>query len=87
MVADDQNRIAVIPWTPPSLYRRREIIQGEGDRSSAMRPMEAKARGLLIDAVRGGYRLLDELTSNPDQTIGRLRRGKVRPNVGYARFP
>jgi site-specific DNA recombinase len=33
------DRILVVPWTPPSPYRRREIIQGEGGRSPAMRPM------------------------------------------------
>src|SRR6202051_367245 len=31
MTSDDQNRILIIPWTPPSPHRRREIIQGEGD--------------------------------------------------------
>jgi site-specific DNA recombinase len=31
MTSDDQNRILIIPWTPPS-PRRREIIQGEGER-------------------------------------------------------
>jgi hypothetical protein len=28
--------------TPPSPYRRREIIQGEGEQPSAMRPMTTK---------------------------------------------
>ena len=35
--SDDQNRILIIPWTPPSPHRRREIIQGEGERPSANR--------------------------------------------------
>jgi hypothetical protein len=27
---DSSDRILIIPWPPPSPYRRREIIQGEG---------------------------------------------------------
>jgi hypothetical protein len=34
---DSQNRVLIIPWTPSSPHRRREIIQGEGDQSFAMR--------------------------------------------------
>ena len=44
MAEDGSDRILVIPWTPPSPYRRREIIQGEGGRSAAMRPMRVEAR-------------------------------------------
>jgi hypothetical protein len=69
MVREDQNRIQIIPWTPPSPYRRREIIQGEGEQPSATRPMKTKARALFIDALRDAHRWLDELTANPDQTI------------------
>jgi DNA invertase Pin-like site-specific DNA recombinase len=68
-MGDDQNRIRILPWTPPSPYRRREIIQGEGEQPSAMRPMRTKARALLIDALRDAHRWLDELITNPDQTI------------------
>ena len=60
MAEDSSDRILVIPWTPPSPYRRREIIQGEGGRSAAMRPMRAEARALLIDALRDAYCWLDE---------------------------
>ena len=35
-------RILIIPWTPPSPYRRREIIQGEGDRPCATRRCEPR---------------------------------------------
>ena len=35
MASDDQNRILIIPWTLPSPHRRREIIQGEGERATA----------------------------------------------------
>ena len=66
-VADDQNRMLVIPWTPPSPYRRREIIQGVGE--PATRPMRTKPRALLIKALGDAHRWLDELTTNRDQTI------------------
>ena len=46
MAGDSSDRILVIPWTPPSPYRRREIIQGEGEQSAAVRPMRAEARAL-----------------------------------------
>jgi DNA invertase Pin-like site-specific DNA recombinase len=79
IAGDDQNRILIIPWTPPSPYRRREIIQGEREPLSAMRPMRAKARAVLIDALRDAHRWLDELTTSPNQTIGTLaaREGKT----------
>src|SRR5208337_3937233 len=37
---------------PPSPYRRREIIQGEGEQPAAVRPMRTNARAVLIDALR-----------------------------------
>ena len=69
MAEDSSDRILVIPWTPPSPYRRREIIQGEGGRSAAMRPMRAEARALLIDALRDAYCWQDELMRYPSRTI------------------
>ena len=66
---DAPDRIIVVPWTPPSPYRRREIIQGEGEQSAAVRPMRTKARGVLIDALRDAHRWLDELTTDSSHTI------------------
>ena len=79
MTSDDQNRILIIPWTPPSPHRRREIIQGEGDQPSATRPMRTEARALVIDALRDADRWLDELTTSPSLTIESLaaREGKT----------
>jgi hypothetical protein len=79
MTSDDQNRILIIPWTPPSPHRRREIIQGEGERPSATRPMRAEARAALTDALRDAHRWLDELTTSHNQTIESLaaREGKT----------
>jgi site-specific DNA recombinase len=69
MAEDASDRILSIPWTPPSPYRRREIIQGEGRRSAAMRPMRAEARAVLVDAFRDAYCWLDELMRDPSCTI------------------
>ena len=79
MASDDQNRILIIPWTPPSPYRRREIIQGEGEQLCAMRPMRIEARAVLIDALRDAHRWLDELTTSRHLTIESLaaREGKT----------
>src|SRR5271170_4035335 len=79
VAGEAQNRVLIIPWTPPSLHRRREIIQGEGDQSSATRPMRSKARAFFIDALRDAHRWLDELTTSSNQTIEALaaREGKT----------
>jgi site-specific DNA recombinase len=69
VAADSSDRILIIPWTPPSPYRRREIIQGEGERSAAVRPMRAEARALLIDALRDAYCWQDELTGDSSSSI------------------
>ena len=71
--------ILIIPWTPPSPRRRREIIQGEGDSPSATRPMRMEARSLVIDALRDADRWLDELITIPNLSIELLaaREGKT----------
>jgi len=72
MTSDDQNRILIIPWTPPSPHRRREIIQGEGEQPSAPRPMRTEARAVLTDSLRDAHRWLDELTTSPNLNIESL---------------
>jgi hypothetical protein len=79
VTSDDQNRILIVPWTPPSPHRRREIIQGEDERPSATRPMRTEARAVLTDALRDAHRWLDELTTSPHLNIESLaaREGKT----------
>ena len=72
MTSDDQNRILIIPWTPPSHHRRREIIQGEGERPCAMGPVRTGARAVLTDALRDAHHWLDELTTSSDLNIESL---------------
>jgi hypothetical protein len=80
---DNQNRILIIPWTPPSPYLRRQIIQGESDQSSTARPMRTKARARLIDALRDAHRWRHELTTTSDQTIEALavRGSKIERSI------
>ena len=64
------------PRTLPSPHRRGEVIQGEGDSASAMRPMSTEARALVMDALRDAHHWLDELIwFRPNHRIaGRARR-------------
>jgi hypothetical protein len=58
-----------VPWKPSSPYRRREIIQGDSERSDARRPMRAKARETFLDAARDAHRRLDELLRHPTSSL------------------
>jgi hypothetical protein len=60
-------RILTLPWTRPSPYRKREIIQGANDAKTYARPMPANARAILIDALRDAHRWLDVLLSDPQE--------------------
>jgi site-specific DNA recombinase len=77
--SDDQSRILIIPWTPPSPYRRREVIQSQGDGLSPTHPMRTEARGILTDALRDAHHWLDELITVPNLNIESLaaREGKT----------
>ena len=79
MASDDQNRILIIPWTPPSHHRGREIIQGEGEPTCATRPMRTEARAALTYALRDAHHWLDELSTSPNLNIESLaaREGKT----------
>jgi len=82
-IAGDQDRILMIPCTPPSPHRRREIIQGNGDQSYAIRPMKTKARVILLEALRDAHRWLQELMTVSDQTVEALaaREGKTERSI------
>ena len=68
-----------LPWSPPSPYRKREIIQGVANGKTSARPMRANARAILFDALGDAHRWLDELLCDPTQTLGALalREGKT----------
>jgi site-specific DNA recombinase len=64
-----KDRTLAIPWLPPSPYQRREIIQGEGEPRSPIRPMRVRARAVLAESLRNAHVRLEELVSDPRQTI------------------
>jgi site-specific DNA recombinase len=63
------DRTLTIPWLPPSPYQRRKIIQGEGEPRSPIRPMRVRARAVFAESLRNAHGWLDELVSDPRQTI------------------
>jgi site-specific DNA recombinase len=80
---NDSVRILTLPWTPPSPYRKREIIQGANDAKTYARPMPANARAILIEALGDAHRWLDALLSDPPQTLESLasREGKTDRSI------
>jgi DNA invertase Pin-like site-specific DNA recombinase len=79
----DSARILTLPWTRPSPYRKREIIQGPNDAKTYTRPMRANARAILIEALRDAHRWLDELLSDPRLTLESItsREGKTERSI------
>ena len=79
----DSARILTLPWTRPSPYRKREIIQGANDAKTYASPMRANARAILIEALRDAHRWLDELLSDPRLTLESLasREGKTERSI------
>ena len=89
---DDSVKTLTLPWTAPSPYRRREIIQGASDATIGARPMRANARAILIEALGDAHRWLDELLSDPcqnsnDARIARRQDRAIDPDDRVARFP
>jgi hypothetical protein len=70
--AEADARTLTFAWTLPSPYRKREIIQGASNANTSARPIRANARAVLIDALREAHRWLDELMSDPRQTLESL---------------
>jgi hypothetical protein len=65
-------RILTLPWTPPSPYRKREIIQASVNGMTSARPMRANARAILLHALGDAHRWLDDLLSDPFQSLESL---------------
>jgi site-specific DNA recombinase len=80
---DAGGRTLTVPWSPPSPYRKREIIQGVANGKTSARPMRSNARAILFDALGDAHRLLDELLCDPTQTLAALalREGKTDRSI------
>jgi site-specific DNA recombinase len=80
---NDSARILTLPWSPPSRYCKREIIQGANNANIHARPMRANARAILIEALGDARRWLTELLSDPRQTLESLasREGKTDRSI------
>jgi len=72
VVAEGQDRVLTLPWTRTSSRRRREIIEGVGEAQQPLRAMRTKAREGFSKALRDAHHWLDELLSDPTQTIESL---------------
>jgi site-specific DNA recombinase len=81
--ADASDRILTVPWTAPSPHRRREIIQGQGNQAPSIRPMRTEARVVFVDALRRAHRWLNELMTDPQQSVESLaiREGKTERSI------
>jgi site-specific DNA recombinase len=81
--ADMGPKSLTLPWIPPSPYRKREIIQGASGGKIGARPMRANARAILLDALGDAHRWLDELLSDPRQTLESLcsREGRTDRSI------
>jgi site-specific DNA recombinase len=84
-VADESEgaKILTLPWTRPSPYRKREILQASDDAKLYARPMSANTRVVLIEALRDAHRWLGELLSDPCLTLESLasREGKTERSI------
>ena len=69
IVVEGQDRVLTLPWTRASSRRRREIIHSVGEAQRPLRAMRTKARDGFIQALRDARRWLDELLTDPAQTI------------------
>jgi site-specific DNA recombinase len=80
---NDGPRMLTLPWTRPSPYRKREILQGADDAKIYARPMSANTRAALIEALRDAHRWLGELLSDPRLTLESLasREGKTERSI------
>ena len=80
--ADSRYRTLTIRWTPTLTTRRREIVQGDGEANQSIRPMRTKARLGAVAALRDAHCWLDELLSDPCQTVESIAaRESASPNA------
>jgi site-specific DNA recombinase len=83
-------RTLTIPWRRLSPHQRREIVQGEGELRSPIRPIRVQARAVFAESLRNTHRWLDELVLDRGQTIesiavrGRKSERSIRMTLSLA---
>jgi hypothetical protein len=80
--AETEASALTVPWTPPSPYRKRGIIQGTSEGKTSARPMRASARSYSMP-LPTPHRWLDEFLSDPLRTLETLalREGKTERSI------
>jgi site-specific DNA recombinase len=81
--ADAGARIMTLPWSPPSPYHKRKIIQGQTIRRRMPALCAPPRARPLIEALRDAHRWLHALLSDPHQTLESLasREGKTERSI------
>jgi hypothetical protein len=81
--AGRRNRTLTVPWTRPSPYRRRDVIPADGHCRLSFGPMRVKARIALVAALRHAHDWLDELVTDPRQSVKAIavREGKSERSI------
>jgi DNA invertase Pin-like site-specific DNA recombinase len=83
VVSEGHDRLLTLPWSGTFLRRRRAIIHGVDEQKQPQRAMRTKARDGFVKALRAAHRWLDELLSNPSQSVESLavREGKSERSI------
>jgi DNA invertase Pin-like site-specific DNA recombinase len=69
LAAAHSSETTQLSWTPRSPQRCREIVQGDGSRQTALRPMRSEARGRVAIGFRNARRWLNQLVADPATSI------------------
>jgi site-specific DNA recombinase len=71
-------RMISVSWTPTPTRRRREIIQGDGDGPTDIRPMRVEAQRAFVATYRKARSWLDRLVADPNISIAALAASERR---------
>jgi len=72
LAAEDCSKVIQLPWRPPSPQRRREIVQGDGSRQTALRSMRSEARSRFATAICNARHWLNQLIADPAIAIASI---------------
>jgi DNA invertase Pin-like site-specific DNA recombinase len=64
-----QSNVIIVPWSPATFRRKREVIQPSDGSSAAARPIRTEARTRILAAIAKGRRWLDEIVCDAASDI------------------